>query len=175
MSDITDYERRISAALARLERGMEALAGRAAPIGSASADADSVSAAEVTALRAALEGERLANAQLSDRVRAIREKQESTLGSLERKLATLSRDLEKSGSDLARLKRANADLILANRALRDAAELGLAPSETINHAMKAELEALQAERVAEIAEVDDILAGLEPLLAPAQATETSDA
>jgi len=117
----------------------------------------------------------VANAQLSERVRAIREKQESTLGALERKLAAANRVLEQHQRDAARLKRANADLLAANRALSEAAEAALADPHLVNRAMQAELEALRAERAADLSEMDDILSGLEPLLAGTKLTEAQDA
>ncbi|MDP1667665.1 hypothetical protein [Phaeovulum sp.] len=163
MSDMTDHERRISAALARIGAGLERLGQRAAPATAAEAD---------DALREALETERAANAQLSERVRAIREKQETTLGALERKLAAAKTEIEQNLRDLVRMKRANADLAAANRALADAAEAGLADPQLVNRTMQAELAALRAERAAEVAELDDILAGLAPLV---EATEQMEA
>ena len=166
MSDLGEYEQRIGAALARLASGIEALAGRdraavaeqaASPVAAAAPDA-------LTELREALEAERATNAQLSERVRAIREKQESTLGALERKLAAANREQEARMRDLARLKRANADLLAANRSLVEAAASGVADPHLVNRAMQAELESLRAERGADLAEIDDILAALEPLV-----------
>lgn len=166
MSDMTDYERRISAALARIGAGLERLGQGAAPTAATGGE---------TALHEALEAERVANAQLSERVRAIREKQETTLGALERKLAAAKAEIEQHLRDLARMKGANAELTATNRALVDAAEVGLADAHLVNRAMQAELAALRAERAAEVAELDDILAGLAPLVAPAEGQEAEHA
>lgn len=153
MSDMTDYERRISAALARIGAGLERLGqGRAPAPGGAADDAE---------LREALEAERVVNAQLSERVRAIREKQETTLGALERKLAEARTEAEQQVREMLRLKRANADLIATNRALSEA---GAGDGALVNRAMQAELGALRAERAADIAELDDIIAGLAPII-----------
>lgn len=168
MSDMSEYERRISAALARIGAGIETL-------GQAPTATTETSGNATFELREALEAERTANAQLSERVRAIREKQESTLGALERKLAAANRDLEQHQRDAVRLKRANADLLGANRALSEAAAEALADPHLINRAMQAELEALRAERAADLSEIDDILAGLEPLLAGPNQTGVQDA
>ncbi len=78
MSDITELERRVSAALSRIDRALDAMPGPAA---------------EDPALHEALESERAANAQLMERVRAIKEKQEIILSALERKVAHLTASL----------------------------------------------------------------------------------
>ncbi|PKP69951.1 MAG: hypothetical protein CVT82_09010 [Alphaproteobacteria bacterium HGW-Alphaproteobacteria-4] len=166
MSDMTDYERRISAALARIGAGLERLGQGGVAATASEGDA---------ALREALEAERLANAQLSERVRAIREKQETTLGTLERKLAAAKAEIEQHLRELVRIRRANADLVASNRALADAAEAGLANPEMVNRALQAELTALRAERAAEVAELDDIIAGLAPLVAPETGEEAEHA
>jgi len=156
MSDMTDYERRISAALARIGAGLERLQqGNETSPSVASGDAD---------LREALEAERVVNAQLSERVRAIRDKQETTLGALERKLAAAKAEADEHLREMLRLKRANADLIAANRALSEAGEAGAGDGALVNRAMQAELGALRAERAADIAELDDIIAGLAPII-----------
>ncbi|MFP1645714.1 hypothetical protein [Pontitalea aquivivens] len=185
MSDIAEYERRISFALERIGRGVDALAARpltapepvAEPVAEVVAEAvtgpaalpqpDADSAAELVRLHAALEAERSANARLSDRVRAIRDKQETTLSALERRLAQASRALEVAEAEAARLKQANADLAAANRALLDAAER--VEPHLVNRALQAELEGLRAARAAELAELNDILGTLEPILASAEA------
>src|SRR5690606_40004114 len=78
MSDIAELERRISAALARIEAGVEVLG--AAPAETAPAARDE---GEITRLTEELEAERAANAQLTERVRAIKEKQEPMGGARE--------------------------------------------------------------------------------------------
>lgn len=163
MSDITDYERRIAAALDRIGHGVEKVVqGAAAPIAApAPVAADST---ELAALREALDSERAANAQLVERVRAIKDKQDSTIGALERRVAKLTSLLEAGGSDAAKLRRANAQLTEASKTLREAMEAGLPEPHLINKAMLAELEALRAARASETAEMDEILAELKPLL-----------
>ena len=141
---------------------MPAALERAAAMGAALAGADP---AELARLREALESERMANAQLSERVRAIREKQETTLSALEKRLATATRSLETAQTEVTRLKRANLDLAEANRALIEA---GNEPApHLINRAMQAELEALRAARAEEAAELAEILGGLAPLFGTA--------
>ncbi|WBL31853.1 hypothetical protein O5O51_08825 [Sinirhodobacter sp. HNIBRBA609] len=166
MTDIAEYERRISFALERIARGVETLtAGGGVSISESlvvDVPEDDASAAQIAELRDALEAERTANAQLSERVRAIREKQETTLSTMEKRLAQATRSYEGAQVELARLKRANADLAEANRALIEAGN-DLAPH-LINRALQAELESLRAARAAEVAELGDILDSIEPLI-----------
>ncbi|TMV87785.1 hypothetical protein FGG78_18300 [Thioclava sp. BHET1] len=189
MSEIAEYERRISFALERIGRGVELLANRRpapeaapdqtdAPITDALAERpeaeaapapapdltpaqpmpDAGAAEEIAQLRAALDAEREANAQLSERVRAIREKQDGTLGAMERKYGAAVRAQEAAFKEVAALKQANAGLIASNRKLMDE---GVAFSD---EALMAELVALRAERASEAAELHQILDGIAPLL-----------
>lgn len=118
---------------------------------------------ELEAMHAALEAERVANALLTDRVRAIREKQETTLSALERRLVQATRALEAVQSEATRLKRANSDLMEVNRQLVDAA--GSVAPDLVNRSMQAELEALRAARAWETSELSEIVAGLAPIVA----------
>ncbi|MCU9849692.1 hypothetical protein OEZ60_16960 [Defluviimonas sp. WL0024] len=159
MSDIAEMERRISAALERIGAGVE----------KARAEAEAAAAAREQArtageLREALEAERAANAQLTDRVRAIKEKQETMVDALEKKVARLTEQLDAAGAELHRQKRINADLTEAQRALREAAQDGVPEPEQINRSLMAELEALRAARAAEMAEMQEILSELRPLI-----------
>ncbi len=65
MSDISDLESRITTALDRIGRGLDALGPKP----------DAGQDAEIATLKVALEEEKTANAQLEERVRAIKEKQ----------------------------------------------------------------------------------------------------
>ena len=154
MSDLATYERRVSAALERIARKVERQ--RAAP-GPGGEDAQK--------LREALEKERAANAQLSERVHQVKQRQDTTIAQLERRLARLTEQLDLQSLEMLRLKKANARLIESNTALREAHVEGFPDSTLINRSISAELEALQAERRAEMAEMEEILAELKPLLA----------
>jgi hypothetical protein len=63
-----------------------------------------------------------------------------------------------------RLKKANTKLIEANRQLREGSEAKVIEPSTINRSLLAELEALRAERAAEMAEMEDVLGELKPLI-----------
>ena len=66
--------------------------------------------------------------------------------------------------DLQRVRRANAQLSEACKALRDANAEGVGDAHLINKSMMTELDALRAARTADVAEADAILANLQPLL-----------
>ncbi len=159
MSDIAELERRIAAALERIDTGLDALAASPAP-----EPAEPQDEAETLRLTEALEAERVTNAQLTERVRAIREKLDATVGALESKVERLTGQLTAATEDVERLKRLNGELADSNRALAAAAEAGVADPGLIDRAMRTELAALRAARQAEIAEMDGILAELKPLI-----------
>ncbi|KPQ08566.1 MAG: hypothetical protein HLUCCA12_01765 [Rhodobacteraceae bacterium HLUCCA12] len=177
MSDIAAYERRISAALDRIARRIEDGGGRPsdAPLPRTSifgrgasqreAGADEETRATIDSLREALEKERAANAQLSERVHQVKQRQETTIAQLERRLARLTEQLDLQSLEMLRLKKANARLMESNSALREAQAQAFPDTTLVNRSISAELEALQAERRAEMAEMEEILAELKPLLA----------
>lgn len=156
MNEIAELEGRISQALDRIGRGLDALSGGAvAPAASGSAEEK---------LQKALESEQDTNAQLTERVRVIKEKQEKTVSALEAKVARLMKDLDTAAQELQRQKRVVSDLEDTTRALREAAAAGVSDPELVNQAMTAELEALRAARAVEIAELDAIMAELKPIV-----------
>ena len=81
MSEIAELERRITAALDRIGTGVDGLA-------EAAANSD-----EITALNEALEAERVANAQLEERVSAIKQKQDTSIKEMEARISLLIRTL----------------------------------------------------------------------------------
>lgn len=159
MSDIAELERRISAALARIEAGVEVLG--AVPAEAAPAARDEAGVARLTE---ELEAERAANAQLTERVRAIKEKQETMVGALEKKVERLTAQIDAADAEIRRLKQLGDELTETNRALTAAAAAGVAEPALINRSLMSELDALRAQRAAEIAEMDGILAELKPLI-----------
>jgi chromosome segregation ATPase len=163
MNDIAELERRITLALERIGAGIDMLGTTGG--GTAAASDDSAGAdSHIAELEDALEAERAANAQLTERVRAIREKQETMVSALERKVARLTEQADSATLELQRLRQINEDLSDANRALSLAVAEGVSEPELINHAMMSELEALRASRAADLAEMDDILSELKPLI-----------
>ncbi|MDD9979026.1 MAG: hypothetical protein OXQ30_15080, partial [Boseongicola sp.] len=63
-----------------------------------------------------------------------------------------------------RMRAVNSELRQSNQAMRDAISQGLADPHLVNRSMMSELESLRATRDADRAELDDILAALEPVL-----------
>jgi len=155
MSDIGELEQRISGALDRIGAG---LSGLEVPV---SSGADS---SEMKALQELLAAERTANAQLEERVAAIKQKQETLVQSLETEAARLREELVAATDERARMKQVNRRLRRNNRALRDANEQGLGDAGLINDSMVAELDALRVHHDADRAELDSILVELKPLV-----------
>lgn len=169
MKEIEALQIRALAAMDRVASGLEKL--QKAGVGSDS-----------SALADALEEEKLANAQLKERLRALNTRHFDEIGALKEKLAdTSERDalqaritvqdeaMARLDMDIQRLRHANDELRASNAALRAANEAGVGEPHLINKAMLAELEALRASRATDAAEAAALLAKLEPLLAAAQA------
>lgn len=159
MDDFAELESRITAALDRIGQGLEALARPAPP--------QVIDTDEIDRLSAALEDERTANAQLEERVRAIKEKQDRTVEVLSDEVDRLRGLLADEESGLARLRRVNADLRSNNDALRAAITEQVAEPHLVNKSMMAELEALRATQAADRAELDAILGEIRPMVGAA--------
>lgn len=168
MTDISDLQGRITAALDRIGAGLEAL--EKAP------GAGEDSAAEAAQLREALDEERTANAQLEERVRTIKEKQDGTVQVLASEVERLQGLLALEEETVARLSRVNADLRANNTALREAIARGVAEPHLVNKSMMVELEALRTAQAADRAELDAVLGELNALVADAgRATDEEEA
>lgn len=168
MNEIAELERRIAYAMERIAKGVEALDNAAAvppAMAADGGDADGAGdAAELEALRAALAEERLANAQLEERVRAIKQKQEIQAANLITEQVATREKLSQLDSELSRLRKANEQLQSSNAALRAANESGVGEPHLINKSMMAELESMRAARQVDIAEAAAIKGALVPLL-----------
>lgn len=150
MSDISDFERRITAALDRAQQALEQLGAG--------------DAGESVALAAELEAERVANQQLEERVRAIKDKQETMIAQLEADVRGLKEALSARDAEVQTMRSVNENLRASNAALREANAQGLAEPDLVNSAMVTELDSLRAAREADRAEIEEILAVLEPAL-----------
>ena len=150
MDDIAEYERRITAALDRAAQALDNL--------SAGGEGDAA------ALKAELDAERVANQQLEERVRAIKETQEQTVKRLEDTVADLQAALGARDAELQQVKSVNAELRKSNGALREANAEGVGDADLVNSAMVTEIESLRVARAVDRAEIEEILATLEPVL-----------
>ena len=166
MQEIAELERRITAALERIGRGVDNLP--AAPMVLESELPLSMAEAELARLTEALDEERMANAQLNERLRVVRDKEAGDKSALQTQVEDLTAQLETQAIELSRLRRTidqqNGDLA----DLRDVAERGVIEPEHINKAMLAELEALRAARTSEAEELAEIISALNPLIAEAR-------
>lgn len=159
MSEISDYEVRISQALSRIRTASEGLA--AAPVAQPAAAPDTAADSEETArLRAELEDEKVASAQLEERVKALHERQNDQVQTLETESKKRRAALADLDGELGRLRGLNDQLRDINAALRKANEAGVGEPHLINKSMLTELEALRAARAADRAEIDAILTEL---------------
>lgn len=204
MSDISDLENRISAAMDRIGRGLEALGQ--APEGDGEDNAD------VERLERALEDEKLAGQQLEERVRALTGKLETLETELagvrdeaaaaqaaraeaetalemaadardaaqaapaasDEELAAVRQEMSELAGRLRRMRRLTKNLRENNQRLREAAEKGVVDPELINASLKGELEQLQALRETELVQTDAILAGLRPMLSGVAPVDETD-
>ncbi|MBB5721716.1 uncharacterized protein (DUF3084 family) [Loktanella ponticola] len=155
MTDVTQLEQRISVAMDRIERGLGTMAEQAA---------DLETGVDAAGLATQLDEERFANAQLEERVKALKERQDTKITELEARVIAQRDQMAALDTELQRLRASSADLREVNAQLRTAASEGVAEPELINRAMMAEVEALSAQRASESAEVDAILKELKPLI-----------
>ena len=155
MSDITELEQRITAALDRIGGCLDGLAA---------ADWGKLDKAEIAKLREALDAEKTANSQLEERVVSIKDKQVTLVETLEGEVAKLRDDYGRHSAEVQNLKRVNAKLRKNNRALREANTQGVGDTGVINSGRDAELDALRVSRDSDRAELDAILVELTPLV-----------
>ena len=122
-------------------------------------------APDVAELRDALEDEKLANAQLEERLRVLR----ARLAEAEAAPPTDAAPdgLAELDVELQRLREANDELAKSNAALREANAEGVGEPQLINEGLIAELQGLRAARAAEAAEAAAVYGALGPLLAEA--------
>lgn len=181
MNQMDELESRLTAALEKIGAGLDAMSAAAEARGRAAAEAEAPPAPEPAApeadpeelerLRTELDEERLANAQLEARVKALKERLEAhdagetaPAGGAEQ----LPEALARLDAELQRLREANDKLRESNAALREANAEGVGEPHLINSAMLAELESMRALRASEAAESSSIMSQLVPLLGSAR-------
>lgn len=138
MQDIVELERRITAAMERITYGLERRVAESQVTGAA------VSTDEVAQLTEALDEERMANAQLNERLRVLRERDGLGGEAATAELAALKAQVTAQDDEIATMRR-----ILA--------EAGK------------EIASLRAARTAEAEELAEIVAALDPLVTDAEA------
>ncbi len=165
MQEIAELERRITAALERIGRGIEGLATEphTAPPSSEPPLDDALLAANE-----ALDEERMANAQLKERLRVTREKDAETRDGLTARTVELAAEVETQSDEIKMLRRQVLQLNEHIATLREAAIAGVTEPHHINRAMMTELETLRAARATEAEELADIVKTLTPLIQEVQ-------
>jgi chromosome segregation ATPase len=158
MDDLTEIRSRLLDALATIETGLDRL----------HAQAEAGDGADPVALAAALEDERVVTAQLEQRVRTLKERQDQRLAALDGQIMAQRDQIAALDAELQRLRQANADLRDVAGQMRSALSEAVAEPELVNRAMLAEIEALRATRAADMAEVNAVLAELKPLVEEAK-------
>ncbi len=155
MHSLDELEQRLATALDRIGKGLEELPKVAAP---------TATAADTSDLQTALDDERMLTAQLNERLRAVKEKDTQSQAQFTAKIDQMAQQLDTQGAELKRMRNTTVQLREVLRILRDASAAGVADPHLVNRAMQAELEALRATRMTEVAEMDEILAELAPLI-----------
>ena len=151
MSDIPELQRRITAALDRIGQGLDGMA-------------KTVDDGEVESLRQQLEDEKLANAQLEERIKKLKASLSEAETARDAAQSDSSDKLKELDASLQSLRQANQQLRDNNAALRDANAEGVGEAHLINKAMLAELEGLRAARAADKSEADAILSEMDTIL-----------
>lgn len=173
MTQIDNHERRLAAALARIGAVLDRLA-EPGPAAQTDDTPDSAAEVEVARLTRALEDARAENAGLEARLDTARDRQAATVATLESRVASLTQQIDAQGIEVQRLRMVNVQLREALRSLREALADGTTDAGQINRAMQAEIEAMRTARQIEAAELDRLLAALEPHVATAEATAAEE-
>ncbi|MGL5012017.1 MAG: hypothetical protein ACRC6I_19275 [Paracoccaceae bacterium] len=179
MQEIAELERRITAALERIGVGLDRVMTAPPP-----APAVPTTGSEAL-LRAELDEERMLNAQLQERIKVVTAREAAAReakpvepkpvhvpvaqAQLEARIDKMTRQLDVQGLELQRMRKVTVQLREQLARLREAAEAGTTEPHLINKAMMAELDALRAARASEVAEMDEILAELSPLIGGGEA------
>ncbi|WP_292290929.1 hypothetical protein [Marivita sp.] len=185
MTQIDELQHRITAALDRVAQGVARLDERVAQAVPAEPAQPGIDPAEVARLQDALDEEKLANAQLEERVRKLHETHREELEAARADAAASAAPSPEPASapgidvaaldlDLQRLRQSNEMLRATNEELRKALAENVGEPHLINKAMLAELEGLRAARAVEAAETQALIASLTPLLEAAAQTEEAN-
>ena len=200
MSEISDLESRISAAMDRIGRGLEGLkaasddvtedqSGADAALADAqgSLEREKAHAAELQArieeLEAALEAAKADAQSARDAASEAAEEAAETRAqeSGETDEAEEALDLEENrdilnqlASRLRRMRRTSRMLRASNLEMRDAMKAQLPDATLVNQSLEAELEDLKAMRAAELAEMKAVNAALRPMLAQPEKDQAAE-
>lgn len=173
MAEIEEVQQRLSTALERLAQGLSNLE-TVQPAPAPEPDVPAIDPGALAQLQDALDEEKLANAQLEERVRRLRETHAQELAAAQAAVAPApALDVTAVDAELQQLRKANEMLRTTNEDMRAALAANVGEPHLINQAMLSELEALRAARASEQAETHALLNALAPLLDAAQDTPTT--
>lgn len=172
MQDLAELERRIAAALQRIGDGVEALSMRSAVAAApqdAAAAAESETADRIAALEAELAAERALSTSLRQRISDLEDAPPAAdlppdTAALYARIDRMTAQLDVQGLEMQRMRKTVVQLRENLRGLRRAQVANLADPDQINRAMMAEIEAMRVSRLSEVAEMDEILSELTPLI-----------
>ncbi|WGV16906.1 hypothetical protein [Fuscovulum ytuae] len=181
MQDLTELERRIAAALQRIGEGVEALSRQAIPSGTAEGAPDGApdgaalgsddgAAQRIAELEAELDAERNLSASLRARIAELEDAPPAIadlppdVAALYARIDKMTAQLDVQGLEMQRMRKTVVQLRENLRGLRRAQVANLADPDQINRAMMAELESIRVARLSEVAEMDEILSELTPLI-----------
>ncbi len=163
MSEIVELERRLTAALDRIGLGVGQLVWQSESGAEPTATHEDNSA-KIADLEAKLAEERSANAQLEERVKALKERQDAQVTDVAQAADATKKQLVRFDRELQKLRQVNAELREINEKLRQVAETHVSEPHLINRAMQAELEALRVTRDADAVEIEAIIGELRPIV-----------
>ena len=156
MNDINDLQTRLGVALARIRSASERL------------KPDDDDEESVAGLKARLDEERVANAQLEERVRVLKDRQDNRIAELEAQVSASAERFAALDQEVQRSQQVNAELRAVAEEMHRALADGVAEPELVNRAVMAELDAIKAARAADRQEMDTLLSELQPILKEAE-------
>lgn len=147
MSQVDDLQARITVALDRITKGLEARG-------------DAPDPEEIAQLRQQLDETTAIKSRLEQENAALRETVQARDAALAAAQEARGEGLRQLDADLQALRQANQQLRDTNKALREAHAAGVAEPQLINTALQAELDGLRATRAADRTEVEAVLVEL---------------
>ncbi|MBD1205756.1 MAG: hypothetical protein H9533_16700 [Rhodobacteraceae bacterium] len=169
MQDLAELERRIAAALHRIGEGVEAMSRQPMPAAAPQRDDDGAED-RIAALESELAAERVLAASLRQRIADLEDAPPAIadlppdVAALYARIDKMTAQLDVQGLEMQRMRKTVVQLRENLRGLRRAQVANLADPDQINRAMMAELEAMRVARLSEVAEMDEILSELTPLI-----------